>query len=346
MAFVNYNNKEITVKIVYYGPALSGKTTCLRYIYSSKSLDKKGKLITLDTDGDRTLFFDFLPIELGKIGDYSVKVQLYTVPGQVAYDTTRKLVLQGADGIVYIADSQVIMREQNLESYNNLIKNMKLNNLADKNIPIILHFNKRDLTDVLTIDELNDSLNKDNKPFFPTIATTGENVIEGLHSIMKMVIINLKNKLTVFQKDKTVMFSKEEITAATDVEVNEQNSEETSVEREENDIFELDDGDNIDEENNKDEIFSLDDVDIISDVNEAVANVPDVVLTEEIVDEKHKNKSVKNKKVELSKTIDMKEQAIGISKKGEVSIPVTVTIPDNRDSIKINLNLNIVLKKD
>jgi len=344
MAFVNYNNKEITVKIVYYGPALSGKTTCLRNIYSSQSLDKKGKLITLDTDGDRTLFFDFLPIELGKIGDYSVKVQLYTVPGQVAYDTTRKLVLQGADGIVYVADSQVIMREQNIESYNNLVKNMKLNNLSDKNIPIILHFNKRDLADVLTIDELNDILNKDNKPFFPTIATKGENVIEGLHAIMKMVIINLKNKLTIFQKDKTVMFSKEEITAATEVEVDNESIENDIVEKEENDIFELDENVNIEDDSKKDEIFSLDDVDIISDVNEAVSNVPDVVLTEEIVEEKPKIKQKKN--IELNKTIDLNKQVTKTTENGEVSIPLTITVPENKDSININLNLNIVLKKN
>jgi GTPase SAR1 family protein len=117
MAFVNYNNKEITAKIVYYGPALSGKTTCLRYIFNNDSVENKGKLITLDTDGDRTLFFDFLPMEIGKLGNYSIKIQLYTVPGQVAYDTTRKLVLQGADGVVFVADSQVIMREQNNESF-------------------------------------------------------------------------------------------------------------------------------------------------------------------------------------------------------------------------------------
>ena len=130
MAFVNYNNKEITVKIVYYGPALSGKTTCLKYIYSNKEFQKKGKLITLDTDGDRTLFFDFLPIEIGQLGDYSIKMQLYTVPGQVAYDATRKLVLQGADGVVFIADSQVIMRDQNIESFDNLKENLKANNIS------------------------------------------------------------------------------------------------------------------------------------------------------------------------------------------------------------------------
>ncbi|NIM15684.1 MAG: hypothetical protein GTO45_27155 [Candidatus Aminicenantes bacterium] len=212
MAFVNYNNKEITVKIVYYGPALSGKTTCLKYIYNSGEYRKKGKLITLDTDGDRTLFFDFLPIEIGKLGDYSIKMQLYTVPGQVAYNTTRKLVLQGSDGIVFVADSQVVVREQNIDSFNNLKENLKANNIAYEETPLIFQFNKRDLKEILPMDILNKDLNPENKAFFPTVGTTGENVLEALHAIMKMVIIHLKNKLSIFQKDKTVMFSRDDVT--------------------------------------------------------------------------------------------------------------------------------------
>jgi len=215
VAFVNYNNKEITAKIVYYGPALSGKTTGLRYIYGSKEIENKGKLITLDTDGDRTLFFDFLPLEIGKLGNYSIKIQLYTVPGQVAYDTTRKLVLQGADGIVFVADSQMVVREQNIESFHNLKKNLRLNNLSLDDIPLIFEFNKRDLREILPIDLLNRDLNPQNRSFFPTIATTGENILEGLLSIIKLVIIHLKNRLSIFQKEKTVMFSREEITSST-----------------------------------------------------------------------------------------------------------------------------------
>lgn len=211
MAFVNYNNKEITIKIVYYGPALSGKTTCLKYIYASKEFQKKGKLITLDTDGDRTLFFDFLPVEVGTLGDYTIKMQLYTVPGQVAYDTTRKLVLQGADGVVFVADSQKVMRDQNIDSFHNLKTNLGLNNIAFSEVPIILHYNKRDIADVLTIDQLNEDLNTLSRPFFPTTATSGENILEGLSSIMKLVIIYLKNRLSIFQKDKTVMFSREQM---------------------------------------------------------------------------------------------------------------------------------------
>ena len=214
MAFGNYNNKEITVKIVYYGPALSGKTTCLRHIYQKGDFGGKGKLITLDTDGDRTLFFDFLPLELGKLGGYTIKIQLYTVPGQVAYDTTRKLVLQGADAVVFVCDSQREMVQQNQESFNNLKQNLRLNNIAFHEIPLVLHYNKRDLRDILSIDDMNRLLNTDNRPFFPTIATSGENVMEGLQTVIRQVLIYLKNKLSIFQKDKTVMFSREEVTRA------------------------------------------------------------------------------------------------------------------------------------
>ena len=213
MAFVNYNNREITIKIVYYGPALSGKTTCLKEIFKNTEFEKKGKLITLDTDGDRTLFFDFLPLEIGELGDYSIKVQLYTVPGQVAYNTTRKLVLQGSDGIVFVADSQGIMKDQNIESFQNLKMNLKENSINSSDIPLIFQYNKRDLSDVISLEDLNDDLNPENNPFFPTIATTGENIQEGLHAILKMVMIYIKNKLPVFQKDKTVMFSRDEITS-------------------------------------------------------------------------------------------------------------------------------------
>ncbi|MCK5220982.1 MAG: GTPase domain-containing protein, partial [Candidatus Aminicenantes bacterium] len=181
MAFVNYNNREITIKIVYYGPALSGKTTCLKEIFKNTEFEKKGKLITLDTDGDRTLFFDFLPLEIGKLGDYTIKVQLYTVPGQVAYNTTRKLVLQGSDGIVFVADSQAIMKDQNIESFTNLKMNLKENSINGSDMAFIFQYNKRDLSEVMTIDDINNDLNPENKPFFPTIATTGENIQEGLH---------------------------------------------------------------------------------------------------------------------------------------------------------------------
>lgn len=390
MAFVNYNNKEITVKIVYYGPALSGKTTCLKYIYDSGEYRKKGKLITLDTDGDRTLFFDFLPIEIGKLGDYAIKIQLYTVPGQVAYNTTRKLVLQGSDGIVFVADSQVVTREQNTESFKNLKDNLKANNIPLEETPLIFHFNKRDLKETLPTDLLNKDLNPENKAFFPTVAITGENVLEGLHAIMKMVLVHLRNKLTVFQKDKTVMFSRDEITdhpVSKDSEtqkkqVKEGNSEEdmeveevhSKSDTEKEEIFELDIQFPLNSEPMKtqpfpkpkkvkkkeeEEIFNLDDESRYEE-GEAL-DIPEAVIADELEgDEKDKAEAVnkeKSGKVEAEEILGAEEEEIEeIGKEYEITpekeievkvpnIPINIKVPEDKDEIKINLNLQIVIKK-
>src|SRR5512134_3999975 len=162
MALFNYATKEITLKIVYYGPGLSGKTTNLQQIHSVLSPSTKGKLLSLSTEADRTLFFDFLPVELGKIRDFSIRFQLYTVPGQVRYNATRKVVLKGADGVVFVADSQSDMREQNVDSFQNMRENLYSNNINPDEIPVVLQYNKRDLTNVLSVDELNTDLNHEN----------------------------------------------------------------------------------------------------------------------------------------------------------------------------------------
>lgn len=361
MAFVNYNNKEITIKVVYYGPALSGKTTCLKYIYSRKGFENKGKLITLDTDGDRTLFFDFLPIEIGKLGDYSIKVQLYTVPGQVSYDTTRKLVLQGADGIVFVADSQVVMREKNIESFRNLKKNLDLNSLSLSELPLIIQYNKRDLREILPVDDLNRDLNQDNRIYFPTIATTGENIYQSLKEIMRMVIIYLKNKLSIFQKDKTVMFSREEVTV------------ESSKKEDIGNEFEKIDFENIDEKSEKDtkdeevynlqipikeqnmkdsyddeseDIFNLGNERILSDSSSDL-EIPEVVLSDELSDERE-TEQIKLSQVNRGekKIIEKREETNYIVSGIEnVDIPINIKIPEDKDEIRINLNLRIILKK-
>ena len=390
MAFVNYNNKEITVKIVYYGPALSGKTTCLKYIYESGEYRKKGKLITLDTDGDRTLFFDFLPIEIGKLGDYAIKIQLYTVPGQVAYNTTRKLVLQGSDGIVFVADSQVVMREQNIDSFKNLKDNLKANNIPFEETPLIFQFNKRDLKETLPIDILNKDLNPENKAFFPTVGTSGENVLEGLHSIMKIVLIHLKNKLTIFQKDKTVMFSRDEITDSMSHEGKTQkkpapptaSKKKLDVETlrsqsdtEKEDIFELDaplpleaepmktqafPKPQKDKEEKEEEIFNLGDESRF-DESESL-EVPEAIIADELGgDEKEKAEPVDKEKtgppMEPEQLLGPEDEEIEeIGKEYEIipgkdidvdipNIPINITIPSDKDEIKINLNLQIVNKK-
>jgi len=351
MAFVNYNNKEITAKIVYYGPALSGKTTCLRYIFNSEEVENKGKLITLDTDGDRTLFFDFLPMEIGKLGNYSIKIQLYTVPGQVAYDTTRKLVLQGADGVVFVADSQVILREQNIESFTNLKKNLKLNNLQFEKMPMIFQFNKRDLKEILPINSLNKDLNPDNKSFFPTVATSGENVLEGLHAIIKLVILHLKNQLSIFQKDKTVMFSREEITSSTP-KPGEKNAaakraaEEIPIaDTEEEEVFELsspmvDAEDSLKEPGDED-IFNLEDAQEMKNEKSDI-DIPEIDFADE---ERKDTDSVRVAAIKTDEDTGERPRQAEPAAGRTIDLPITLEIPGDSDDVKINLNLKITLKK-
>jgi signal recognition particle receptor subunit beta len=159
MALFNYPAKELTLKVVYYGPGLSGKTTNLQYLHSTIPAEKRGKLLSLSTESDRTLFFDFLPVELGKIKDFTIKFQLYTVPGQTRYSATRKLVLRGADVVVFVADSQQEMRDYNIESYDDMRENLRANNIDPDAIPIILQYNKRDLKNILPVEAMNTDLN-------------------------------------------------------------------------------------------------------------------------------------------------------------------------------------------
>lgn len=188
MVFFNYATKEITAKIVYYGPGLSGKTTNLQGIYSHLPGDDKGRMISLATSDDRTLFFDFLPLELGTIRSMRTRIQLYTVPGQVFYNTTRKLVLKGADGVVFVADSQEEMMDHNIESFGNLEKNLKEHGMDLKTIPHIVQYNKRDLPNIISVEELNKKLNKYNVVHFEATAIKGIGVYECLREIIRQVI--------------------------------------------------------------------------------------------------------------------------------------------------------------
>jgi len=198
MALFNYATKEITIKIVYYGPGLSGKTTNLQYLHSILTPETRGKLLSLATETDRTLFFDFLPIELGKIRDFSVRFQLYTVPGQVRYNATRRLVLRGADAIVFVADSQRTMNEENIESLKNMRENLISNNINPDNIPLILQYNKRDLPNILSIDEMNKDLNKDGKyKYEESIAIAGKGVKESFQHITEFAIKDIQEKYSI-----------------------------------------------------------------------------------------------------------------------------------------------------
>lgn len=190
--FINHSSKEVTAKIVYYGPGLSGKTTNLQYIFSITNPKTRGELISIETRIERTLFFDLLPINVGLINGYQAKFQLYTVPGQIFYNSTRKLVLKGADGIVFVADSQELMKMANFESLENLKTNLADYNQAIHQIPLVFQFNKRDLANILPEEELNRTLNTFNYPYFPAIATEGKGVIETLRKISGLILKKLK----------------------------------------------------------------------------------------------------------------------------------------------------------
>lgn len=194
MAFVNFNTKEITAKIVYYGPGLGGKTSSLQYIYNNLPEENRGKMISLATDEDRTIYFDFLPLHLGKIQNFTVKVQLYTVPGQVRYNATRKLVLKGVDGIVFVADSQIHRKFSNIESYTNLEENLLEYQRHLKDIPHVIQYNKVDLPNIISAEELNKILNKYASAYFETCAITGLGIMDALKAISKMVFAELSKK--------------------------------------------------------------------------------------------------------------------------------------------------------
>ena len=194
MVLFNYATKEITAKIVYYGPGLCGKTTNLQFVYDSLPSNNKSKMLSLATKTDRTLFFDFLPLDLGKIRGMRTKLQLYTVPGQVYYNSTRQLVLKGADGIVFVADSQDFALDANQESLQNLEDNLKRQGVRIREIPVVLQYNKRDLPNALPVNELNAELNKANVPNFESVATTGLGVEETLKGITQLVLAHLVRK--------------------------------------------------------------------------------------------------------------------------------------------------------
>lgn len=194
MAFFNYVTKEITLKVVYYGPGLSGKTTNLQYLYSVLDPSSRGKFISLATESDRTLFFDFLPIELGKIKDFSVRFQLYTVPGQIRYNATRKLVLKGADAVVFVADSQRDLKEQNLESLANMRENLLSNNVNPDEIPVVIQYNKRDLPNVLSTEELRSDLNKKEYQDIEAVAVDGKGVEETFRLVTRILLKDIIKK--------------------------------------------------------------------------------------------------------------------------------------------------------
>ncbi len=200
MAFVNLKKKEIQMKIVYYGPGRGGKTTNLKYIYDTFGDRINSKMLTIKTQGDRTLFFDFFPFELGRINGFKVKVQLYTVPGQIKYNATRRLVLNGVDGVVFVADSMMVQRQSNIYSLKNLYQNLKLYRKNIFKIPFVFQYNKMDLTakgvPLIGADTLEKDLNRQlMKPSFAASALVGTNVASTLKKIISMTLASVKNNL-------------------------------------------------------------------------------------------------------------------------------------------------------
>ncbi|KHD88097.1 MAG: gliding-motility protein MglA [Bdellovibrio sp. ArHS] len=197
MSFINYNAKEIHCKVVYYGPSLGGKTTNIQWVYQKTAEDQKSKLVALNTDIERTLFFDFLPLNVGDIRGFKTRFHLYTVPGQVVYDASRKLILKGLDGVIFVADSQIERMDENLESLRNLERNLEQQGYDIKEIPLIMQYNKRDLPNVASLAELRSALNPYNAPEIEGCASEGKGVFESLKTVSKSIINVLKGGTTL-----------------------------------------------------------------------------------------------------------------------------------------------------
>jgi len=197
MSTVNVIARELAAKVVFYGPGLSGKTTSLKRIYDTVKPAHRGELMSLPTEADRTLFFDFLPVKVERVGDFSVRLALYTVPGQVFYNATRKLVLQGADGVVFVADSQAAAEDSNLESMRNLEENLAEQGVRIERFPLVLQYNKRDTPTAVSVERLRELLNPRGVPDFETCATSGQGILDALKAIMRLVIRDLRGKKVV-----------------------------------------------------------------------------------------------------------------------------------------------------
>jgi mutual gliding-motility protein MglA len=192
MSFINYASKEINCKIIYYGPGLSGKTTNVQYIYENTQTESRGKLVTLSTENERTLFFDFLPLAVGDVRGYKTRFHLYTIPGQTFYEVSRQFILKGVDGVVFVADSQAERMEANIESYESLEKSLDNQGYDLGKLPLVLQYNKRDLPDAVGLRELEATFNPTHRPFFEAMANRGQGVMETLQAISQAVIRELR----------------------------------------------------------------------------------------------------------------------------------------------------------
>ncbi len=192
MSFINYATKEINCKIVYYGAGLSGKTTNVQYIYEHTQQENRGKLVTLSTENERTLFFDFLPLAVGEVRGYRTRFHLYTIPGQTFYEVSRQFILKGVDGVVFVADSQAERMEANIECYESLEKALDRQGYDLAKVPLVLQYNKRDMAGIVSVQELEATFNPTHKPYYEAVAFKGEGVMETLQAISQAIIRELK----------------------------------------------------------------------------------------------------------------------------------------------------------
>lgn len=349
MVFFNYASMEMSAKIVYYGPGLCGKTTNLKWVFDQMPQQRRGEMVSLATETDRTLFFDLLPLKLGKVGDFTTRIQLYTVPGQVFYNSTRKLVLKGVDGIVFVADSQEPMLEANIESLENLQENLQEQKLNLRKLPWVIQYNKRDLPGILPVSVLNRNLNFMDVPNFESIATTGVGVMDTLLGISSLTLRHLKKKAgeKISDDDQQLQLVKEELLRSfqTDQPVKATEAEET-IQEEESSVVVKSSRDTQSVSGTKEAVkqsetierdYSVDQPDVADESDES-EQLEDSIFEQEKV------------AVDISKPQTVSVHPDGVESEGliidkdvkhKIRIPVKITRAEDVEHVNLNLNLEI-----
>ncbi len=379
MVTFNYQAKEVSIKIVYYGPGLCGKTTTLQYIYSTLPDETKGKMLSLATQTDRTLFFDFLPIQLGKIKGLDTKIQLYTVPGQVFYNQTRKLVLKGVDGIVFVADSQTGMLDANKESFDNMLSNLDSLGLKLEDIPHVMQYNKRDLPNLLDVETLNRELNIYNVPYFETSAITGDGIVETLKEIIRLTLVNITEKYNVeieYMVEEEDEVADERIDESIDTqEISPADLEDMDTDinfsvdlddrvigedYEDSNVESLDEadeylGESIEEleDKNVEEMESIEEVDEILDEEGIETETENVEGTTEIQEDQLETQKIDSKVLEEQvETADLEVEEIEVEAPRVVKanngffVPITIVLPEGMDKdVRLNIDLRLEIKR-
>lgn len=342
MVFFNYASMEMSAKIVFYGPGLCGKTTNLKWIFNRMPQQRRGEMVSLATETDRTLFFDLLPLKLGKVGDFTTRIQLYTVPGQVFYNATRKLVLKGVDGIVFVADSQEPMLDANIESLENLQENLEEQKLNLNKLPWVIQYNKRDLPGIMPVSVLNRHLNFMDVPFYESVATKGEGVMETLVGISSLTLRYLKRKAgeIISDDDEQLQRVKEELLRSFSEEEDAVEPERTKMEKEPAMVAPEHLG-NIESDNDEMSDIQLESVDL-----DQVIDVQDKPVEEVAGAEKREEISVKIAPPPLV-TVDAQQfsrEGLVIDKEVVHKLRVPIKIIKTEDVAHVNVNLKLEIE--